>query len=887
MSFLKILEQIILTPLKLFFELFFSWSCQLTGSPGWSIIILSLIMNTLLLPLYQNADRIQMEEQALQKKMKKGLDHIKKTFRDDERFMMTQTYYRQNNYKPVYVLRAMIPLMLEIPFFIAAYQFISSMTLLKQMSFGPIRDLASPDQWLVLGPLHLNILPILMTVINILSSLIYTKDAPLKTKIQLFAMAGVFLVLLYNSPSALVLYWTMNNLYSLVKNAITFWLLPKRRASKTSLAPAKKKSTKTKTLLSKSSNAPSHTAFILGALVLTILVGILIPSSILRASPEEFVRPDIQTGPFFYMFNSFLLAFGFFFVWFGVFYALADSKGKIRANRAMWLMVLFSFVNYMGFGRNLGNLSPSLAYDKGMAFPISLVLINLGILILLGFLASILYSKRPELPKILLSGTLVASMILSGTNLYQAKKTLDQSSISSDENPSVKNDFPEFKFSKNGSNVLIMMIDRALAEDIPFIFAEKPELKEIFQGFTFYPNTLSFGTHTNTGVSALFGGYEYQPIEMNRRKDVKLEKKHDEAIKLMPQLFQEAGYDIVLTDPSYAGYTWVPDLSVFDSYERVKAYNIKGSFTAEWPGFSEQIDSDWKRNFFWHSVTKIAPLALQEYLYDQGHYNAWTYSLGSTAVQKASPDLPTQQIGVKGSFLDSYLVLDKLSEHTRIDPSDSKNFLMMCTESTHEPNLLQKPDYVPQNRVDNSAFDDGKPIRMEADGKTLDIKRKGQLEHYHINMATMLRLGKWFQHLQEQGVYDNTRIILVSDHAYPLHQYPERTLKNGFDYGTFNCLLMEKDIHAKGPFKADPTFMTNADVPYLATKDLTSQINPFTGKALTSETSKTFPLYLTDADNFQTSKNKGKQFLPDHWYKLSGDMNDPNNWEYLGVKVME
>lgn len=883
MSFLKILEQIILTPLKLFFELFFSWGCQLTGSPGWSIIFLSLIMNTLLLPLYKNADRIQMEEQALQKKMKKGLDHIKKTFRDDERFMMTQTYYRQNNYKPIYVLRAMVPLMLEIPFFIAAYQFISSMTLLRQVSFGPIRNLGEPDQWLVIGSLSINILPILMTLINILSSLIYTKDAPTKTKVQLFAMAAVFLVLLYNSPSALVLYWTMNNLYSLVKNAISFWLLPKLRAGKTPRDRAK-----VRPALSAKTAPASKVHFFLGALVLTVLVGVLIPSSIVRSSPEEFIRPDIGNSPFFYIFNSFLLSFGLFVFWFGVFYALAGVKGKARANRAMWIMVVCAFVNYMGFGKNLGNLSPTLAYDNGMAFPIPQILINLAILLAVGLLAGFLYSKNRDLPKILLAGALVAAIVMSSTNLYQAKETLDESPISSTDSLTASDNLPEFKFSKNGENVVIIMIDRALAEDIPFIFEEKPELKEIFKGFNFYPNTLSFGTHTNTGIPALFGGYEYQPIEMNRRKDMRLEDKHNEAVSLMPRLFQEAGFDVVLTDPSYAGYTWVPDLSIFDAYDKVKAYNIKGAFTSEWPGFSEQIDKDWKRNFFWHSMTKIAPLALQEYLYDQGHYNSWVFSLGSTPVEKASPDLPTQQIGVKGTMLDSYLVLDKLPQLSRIEEGDGKNFLMMCTESAHEPNLLQKPDYVPQNHVDNSAYDDGQPILLEAEGgRTLQITRKAQLEHYHINMATMLKLGQWFKDLQDQGVYDNTRIILASDHAYPLHQHPERTLSNGFDYGTFNCLLMEKDFHAQDPFTIDPTFMTNADVPYLATRGLTSQVNPFTGKTLTSEASKAYPLYLTDAENWQTSKNNGRQFLPDHWYQVSGDMNDPANWDYLGVKVME
>ena len=38
---------------------------------------------------------------------------------------------------------------------------------------------------------------------------------------------------------------------------------------------------------------------------------------------------------------------------------------------------------------------------------------------------------------------------------------------------------------------------------MPFILDEKPELKNIYQGFIFYPNTVSFSAHTITAYPAL------------------------------------------------------------------------------------------------------------------------------------------------------------------------------------------------------------------------------------------------------------------------------------------------------------------------------------------------------------------------------------------------
>ena len=94
----------------------------------------------------------------------------------------------------------------------------SSLQLLEGKSFGPIQDLGAPDALIQIAGVSINLLPVLMTLINIISAAIYMKGFPLKSKIQMYGMALIFLILLYGSPSGLVLYWTMNNVFSLVKN---------------------------------------------------------------------------------------------------------------------------------------------------------------------------------------------------------------------------------------------------------------------------------------------------------------------------------------------------------------------------------------------------------------------------------------------------------------------------------------------------------------------------------------------------------------------------------------------------------------------------------------------------------------------------------------------
>ena len=165
MSILEILRKLVLGPIELLLDALFSFAMQFFHSPGFSIIVLSLAVNLLLLPLYRRADTLQKEERDLTARMQPRIDQIRRSFTGDERFMILKTFYRQNNYKPWYALKGSLSLLLQIPFFIAAYAFLSNLKLLQGVSFGPIRDLSLPDGLLVLGGFSVNLLPILMTAI--------------------------------------------------------------------------------------------------------------------------------------------------------------------------------------------------------------------------------------------------------------------------------------------------------------------------------------------------------------------------------------------------------------------------------------------------------------------------------------------------------------------------------------------------------------------------------------------------------------------------------------------------------------------------------------------------------------------------------------------------
>ena len=212
---------VFIAPLEYWMRVVLVWGhgvCD--GNWGWAIVLMSLVVNTVILPIYMKAESWQEQEQKLRLGFEAKEAMIKRAFHGQERFAMISTMRRQAGYTAFLSMRSSVGFFLQIPFFFAAYHFLSHFDPLSGVSFLGLADLGKPDEVLHIGSFAVNVMPILMTVINIGSALIYTKHLARRDKIQLYAMAALFLVLLYDAASGLVLYWTCNNIYSLAKNIV-------------------------------------------------------------------------------------------------------------------------------------------------------------------------------------------------------------------------------------------------------------------------------------------------------------------------------------------------------------------------------------------------------------------------------------------------------------------------------------------------------------------------------------------------------------------------------------------------------------------------------------------------------------------------------------------
>ena len=183
--------------------------------------------------------------------------------------------------------------------------------------------------------------------------------------------------------------------------------------------------------------------------------------------------------------------------------------------------------------------------------------------------------------------------------------------------------------------------------------------------------------------------------------------------------------------------------------------------------------------------------------------------------------------------------------------------------------------------MDNTEYDKDLSERYNIDGVKMRMDDANQVRHYQTNVAALLRVGEWLDFLKENGVYDNTRIIIVSDHGERLNQF-DLTLDEGVDVQGFIPLLLVKDFDEKG-FTTSDEFMTQADVPTLAFKNLIEHpVNPFTGNEINdNEKHKETQNVLFSEEN-SIVKNIGNTFIPGDWYAVKNNVYDLKNWEYIG-----
>ncbi|GHT56162.1 membrane protein [Spirochaetia bacterium] len=918
---------LIIYPLVQLIEVVYLFAYRLCDNFALALLGLSLAVSTMILPLYFIAEKWQDIERECQKRFAPKIAKIKAAFKGDEQYLILSTFYRQNHYHPVYALRNTFSLLIQIPFFISAYTFISHLDVLQNTSFAMFRNLGAPDGLLAFGGHRINLLPILMTAINCASGAVYSHNLGAKDRGQIYGTAALFLVLLYNSPAALVIYWTCNNIYSLCKNllqkmrhprrivwalaalaalAVAAWVLllrtdgalMKRLAvaavctlvvlfpvlytlAQKALAALSRRSAAQPRWADTLSQPDRPALFVLSCVLLFVLCGLTVPSSLISSSVEEFSFVGDFTTPFPFLGNVALQTAGFFLFWPLCIYALIGQKAKRIATLAAPVFAFAALVNTFLFYRDYGWLTPLLVFSNPReAFtlvPGDRIIFagNIAALAAIAVIVLLLTRNKANFVIAPLTVALMALCCAALVNMATVNSQFRQLVTKKTDDALPGGAVITLAKDGGGRNVVLFMLDRAASDYVPYILEERPELREALAGFTYYPNTVSLAPGTFLSTPSLFGGYEYSPRALSEKSGLPLSERYRQSYTMLPNLFAQAGFDVSLNNLPINETRRLDmrrPLSLTFDGDRVTMNHFTEVYAGQWlkehPDvgiYSVQellLDRLIRFSFF-----KISPAFLKMFIYDNGEW--------LTAVILNDDLAQRTQGALTMTTVETYAILDFLPRITAVKPAaqndgNRKNadnagtFTIFVNDLTHEEAFLQAPDYTPASPVTN--YGSGPFARSP---------------HYHVNMAAFLRLSRWFDHLKANGVWDNTRIIITSDHGMgqtyansPFENTPvQRLTPKGTEISTFHPLLFVKDFGSRAPFTEDHTFMTLADVPALAAEGIIDDAkNPFTGAAL----QKGAPngAFITTGGGSVTTLD----LQSDEWLHVHDDIFDPTNW---------
>lgn len=195
---------------------------SVVGNWGWSIVLVTVVIKL----AFYRLSATSYKSMAAMRQLQPKLQALRERYGDDKAKMSqaTMELYRQEKVNP---LGGCLPIIVQIPVFIALYWVLLESVELRQAPFILwINDLAAAD------PYH--ILPIIMGgTMLIQQKLNPAPPDPMQAKIMMF-LPVLFTALFWNFPAGLVLYWIVNNSLSILQQ----WYIT-RKYSGDSKAPKK------------------------------------------------------------------------------------------------------------------------------------------------------------------------------------------------------------------------------------------------------------------------------------------------------------------------------------------------------------------------------------------------------------------------------------------------------------------------------------------------------------------------------------------------------------------------------------------------------------------------------------------------------------------------
>lgn len=950
---LDFIYTLFIAPLEFWMQKALMWGFEQTHTWGWAIIVMSLVVNFVILPIYMKAESWQEEERAIRKSFEAKEAMIKATFKGQERFAMISTMHRQAGFSPFLAMRSSIGFFLQIPFFFAAYHFLSHFEPLQGVAFMGLADLSKPDEMFHIGGFAINVMPILMTVINLVSALVYTQNMSRKDKIQLYGMAALFLVLLYDAASGLVLYWTFNNIFSLCKNIV--YDLYHRFGRKTieSIKQRFPKHKATNEVFPQSSFMSGYLVFLWG---ISAIFALLSSNQMDLISDATKVQLSFISDIGFVLtgfaclvelvllkvwkHHKVLLAFSLLVLYYGLntwfkwqftganrhYFALIAGLlflipviglTHLRCNLNMllmrgknaiglytpavsWLIILvtaylpiqafctapelfsptadvlalllkysvigivffwvldkiFKFFNAENFAgyffslltllftiyafllpMDVGTIDAFQISDPAPLYLTKNLLVDFVVLIL--FFAGFIWLTRQGKVTLIRNVFIICCVLGLGSSTLSLWQSRGQWQTESD---STTVTLPSYNdrllgFSKDKINIVVVMLDAFSGSHIDILFNEYPELKDQYRGFVWYRNMLASGDSTVSSLPSIICGEKCAPWSLNENEtDKSLAEKIN---RYYAETLNKFGhqFDIAIHERNWLEPNRLNDLV----HDDILAIRFMGdSYLNRYLQTNDITLGRGSSDSFLLAVSLFnsVPWSMKNLVYKDGRWIENLMPKSDTLVVRA---------------LREYAFIDGLADLSNTNATKA-TYKFFDNEITHHPWLM-----------------DAKTCTVSAKPKIYKTRQDNADElHLANEMCALKALSRWINWMKSEGIFDNTMIILVSDHDGMDSDMIGKVFGSPYKgmVGKPNPLLLVKHLGRSGNKDVEINDMPLSlmDVSKLIDNDL--NIQPFTGRTQPRRMSVT------------GGKTMNKFVLEREWM-VDSDMTRRDHWKEL------
>ena len=188
---------------------------------GIAIIFITLLIRIIFLPLTIKSMMSMKKMQSKMALMKPKLDAVKEQYKDDKTTQNSEIMklYSKEGVNPLSSLSGCLPMLVQIPVFVALYNVLLYSLDLRHSEFLWITDLSSPEMLFDIPGtgIPFRVLPLVMGISWFLTQKL-TPPNPgadeFQTKIFQY-MPIMFTVMFWGLPSGLILYWTISNVISI------------------------------------------------------------------------------------------------------------------------------------------------------------------------------------------------------------------------------------------------------------------------------------------------------------------------------------------------------------------------------------------------------------------------------------------------------------------------------------------------------------------------------------------------------------------------------------------------------------------------------------------------------------------------------------------------